>query len=85
MAPVTIISRLPALLLAAALGMMWCISAQAQNSLTNGDFETLPVEQSDPVATGDGLTEEVTVRLITPLNEGPIPRKFLRLKLTVDP
>jgi hypothetical protein len=35
-----------------------------------------------PVASGDGVTEIVTVRLKTPINQGPIPRKFFRLSLT---
>ena len=31
---------------------------------------------------GDGITEIVKVRLTTPIDQGPIPRKFFRLKLT---
>jgi hypothetical protein len=33
-------------------------------------------------SSGDGVTEIVKVQLSTPINQGPIPRKFFQLKLT---
>jgi hypothetical protein len=41
--------------------------------------------QLEPVSvtpSGDGITEIVKVRLATPIDQGPIPKKFLRLELT---
>lgn len=35
-----------------------------------------------PVPSGDGSTDVVTVQLKTPINQGPIPRKFFRLKIS---
>lgn len=44
------------------------------------DWTESQIEQLGlPVATGDGLTEEVTVRVTTPINA--LERKFLRLKV----
>ena len=36
---------------------------------------------SGPTLTGDGVTETLTVRLKTPINQGPIPKKFFRFEL----
>ena len=56
-----------------------CVS---DDLLTWDETESQIEQVGNPIATGDGLTETVTVRLKTPINQGPIPRKFLRLKLT---
>ena len=53
------------------------------DSLSSWDESGNQVEIiSGPTLTGDGVTETLTVRLITPINQGPIPKKFLRLELT---
>jgi hypothetical protein len=40
------------------------------------------IEPVSVIPSGDGVTEIVKVRLTTPIGNGPIPKKFLRLKLT---
>lgn len=40
------------------------------------------IETVGTVANNDGVTETVTVRLATPINQGPIRHKLLRLSLT---
>jgi hypothetical protein len=53
------------------------------DNLASWDETGSQIEQvSGPTPTGDGFTESITVRLKTPINQGPIPRKFLRLELT---
>lgn len=37
---------------------------------------------SGPALTGDGVTETLTVRLSTPINQGPVAKKFFRVELT---
>jgi Protein of unknown function (DUF642)/Carbohydrate binding domain len=56
---------------------------QVSNDLITWDSTQSQIEQvGSPVLAGDGLTEIVTVRLKTPINQGPIPKKFLRISLT---
>ncbi|MEY2440050.1 MAG: hypothetical protein QOI34_1435 [Verrucomicrobiota bacterium] len=53
------------------------------NDLQTWDETQSQIEQvGSPVPMADGCTELVKVRLKTPINQGPIPRKFLRVKLT---
>jgi hypothetical protein len=53
------------------------------DDLVSWDETGTQIEQvSGPTPTGDGFTEMVTVRLKTPINQGPIPKKFLRLELS---
>jgi uncharacterized protein DUF642 len=53
------------------------------DNLTTWDESGSQLETiSGPALTGDGLTETITVRLKTPINQGPIPRKFFRLELS---
>ena len=48
------------------------------------DWTESQIEQLGlPVATGDGLTEEVTVRVATPI--GTLAKKFLRLRVNQRP
>jgi len=55
-----------------------CVS----DELAIWDETEAQIEQiGDPVPSGDGLTETVTVRLKTPLNDPQMTRKFLRLKV----
>ncbi|MEY2540112.1 MAG: trimeric autotransporter adhesin [Verrucomicrobiota bacterium] len=49
--------------------------------LTWDDSETQIEPVGTPIPTGDNITETVTVRLKTPINQGPITHKFFRLKL----
>lgn len=56
---------------------------EVSDDLITWDNTQAQIEQvGSPTLAGDGLTEIVTVRLKTPINQGPIPRKFLRLSLT---
>lgn len=53
------------------------------DNLVSWDNTQTQIEQvGSPVLSGDGLTETVTVRLKTPINQGPIPKKFLRISVT---
>jgi len=56
---------------------------EVSDDLITWDSTQTQIEQvGTPTLAGDGLTEIVTVRLTTPINQGPIPRKFLRIALT---
>ena len=52
------------------------------DNLTVWDETGNQIEPVSVMSSGDGITEIVKVRLKTPINQGPIPRKFLRLSLT---
>lgn len=52
------------------------------NDLINWDTTQSQIEQVGAAARADGFTDIVTVRLKTPINQGPVPRKFFRLMLT---
>ncbi len=55
---------------------------EVSDDLVTWDDTGNQVEQvSGPTPAGDGSTETVTIRLKTPITQGPIPRKFLRLQL----
>ncbi|MDB6035872.1 MAG: hypothetical protein JWM16_6210 [Verrucomicrobiales bacterium] len=52
------------------------------DNLVTWDITQSQIEQvGSPTRSGDGYTEIVTVRVKTPINQGPIVRKFLRLSL----
>jgi hypothetical protein len=56
---------------------------QVSDDLVTWDSTQSQIEQvGSPVLAGDGMTEIVTVRLKTPIYQGPIPKKFLRISLT---
>jgi hypothetical protein len=52
------------------------------DDLVSWDLSQNQIEQVGATARIDGFTELVTVRLKTPINQGPIPKKFFRLRLT---
>ena len=52
------------------------------DNLVTWDDTGTQIEQLSVTPSGDGITEIVKVRLTTPLNQGPIVRKYFRLKLT---
>ena len=56
---------------------------EVSNDLATWDNTQTQIQQvGSPTLAGDGLTEIVTVRLTTPINQGPPTLKFLRLSLT---
>ena len=50
--------------------------------LVNWDTSQTQIEQVGSAARDDGFTDVVTVRLKTPINQGPIPRTYFKLMLT---
>jgi len=50
--------------------------------LVNWDTSETQIEQVGAAARDDGFTDVVTVRLKTPINEGPIPQMYFKLMLT---
>lgn len=52
------------------------------SDLVNWDTSQTQIEPVGTAARADGYTDAVTVRLKTPINQGPIPRKYFRLMLT---
>ena len=56
---------------------------QVSDDLVTWDNSQTQIEQvGSPALAGDGMTEIVTVRLKNPINQGPVPKKFLRIGLT---
>jgi hypothetical protein len=56
---------------------------EVTDDLVTWDSTGNQIEQvGSATPTGDGSTEAVVVRLKTPINTGPIPKKFLRIRLT---
>jgi hypothetical protein len=52
------------------------------SDLVNWDISQTQIEQMGDATRADGFTDVITVRLKTPINQGPIPRKYFRLMLT---
>lgn len=52
------------------------------SDLVNWDVSQSQIEQVGAAARADGFTDIVTVRLKTPINQGPIARQYFRLMLT---
>ena len=50
--------------------------------LVNWDISQTQIEQVGSAARDDGFTDVVTVRLKTPINQGPTPRMYFKLMLT---
>ena len=52
------------------------------SDLVNWDTSQAQIEQVGTAARDDGFTDVVTVRLKTPINQGPIPKMYFKLTLT---